>query len=277
MANIRLIVKNIFDTATLTESPALVSTLPIANVQRQERNKVARTTSTASQDWKASWATAQRMNAIAICKSNFTAAAQQRTRTYTDTAWTTGVVDNAAADCLNITSLSRLDVYTDADFAHMKNSVRYPSLVTNMQSLNLSTTDASNPDGYMQISRIFAGEYFEFRYHVPFGGALVTTRDMGTQARMDGGDLVSDKRPKYRRWELNANFCMGGASGSEWQELLAIQRYCGYDKDLFLDVYPGDDTFLGLYNRALVKFVELNPFDRFFADTAQQRLVLEET
>lgn len=275
MANIRLIAKNLVDAengCTVSASPALVTTLPETNLQNQSRSKTSRTTSTASQDWKFSWASAKRYNAIAM-RHNFTAAAQQRTRSYTDAAWTTGVVDNAAADCFNPTGLSRLDVFTDADFRIMKNSVRYPSLVTNMQSLNLTTTDASNPDGFMELARVMIGEYFEFAYQLPYGGAAVTVRDMSVQSRTEGGELVTDKRAKFRRWELNAEFC----TAADWVELLAIQRYCGYDKELFLDIHPGDDTYLGLYNRAFVKFVDLSALDRYFPSIARTRLILEET
>ena len=150
MANLRICARNIFDSAagcTLSESPALVTTLPAANLQTQQRFKTARSTSTASQDIKATWSSgAQRINFVHQRMHNYTAAAQARVRNYTDTAWTTGVVDNAAADCFAYTGFDRNDVLTEYDFRLLKNSTRYFTLMTTMQSSILTITDAANPD-----------------------------------------------------------------------------------------------------------------------------------
>lgn len=272
MPNLRIVAKNIIDSATLSASPSLLTTLPETNLQRTERGKTARSTSTASQDWKASWSSAQRVNTVVLWRQNFTSAAQQRTRTYTDAAFSTGTVDNAAANCFAPTGLSRLDSFTDTDFRHLKTSVRYITQENSMQSMNVTTTDASNPDGYQEMSRIFAGEYFEFAYNPPHGGLLMTQADASEQGRMDDGSLVSDKRWKARRLELSPDFM----TTADWVELLAIARYAGQDKDVFVDCYPTDDTYLGLYHRGLFKFAAPTTFDRHFYNLARAKLVLEE-
>ena len=273
MPNLRIGFRNIFDSATLTESPALLTTLPIANLQKQERFKTGRSTSTASQDWKASWATAQRFNYIFLRMHNFTAAAQQRTRTYTDTAWTTGVVDNAAANCFAYTGHDVNDVLTEADFRLLKNSARYITLISNLQSLNLTTTDAANPDSYMEISRVFGGEYFEFAFNPPYGGAPLSFEDFSTQAQAQDGSVVSDKGPKGRRLELSAEWM----TTADWAALLAGIRYAGKDKDIFVSLYPTDGTYLETYHQGLFKVAEASPFDRHMPNLAKTRLTLIES
>jgi hypothetical protein len=273
VANLRICARNIIDTATMSASPALVTTLPETNLQTQQRFKTARSTSTAAQDAKASWASAQRCNFVHTRMHNFTAAAQKRVRNYTDSAFTTGLIDNAAADCFAYTGFSRNDVFTEADFRLLKNSTRYFTLMSTLQSMNITYTDAANPDGYFDISRIFAGEYFEFAYQVPFGGDALTFEDFGTQTRMDDGSLVTDKGPKARKLDLSAEFC----SAADWAELLALLRYAGKDKDIFVSLYPGDGTYLEAYWQGLYKLADVGAFSRYFPTLARSKLTLIET
>lgn len=277
MANLRICARNIFDSAagcTLSESPALVTTLPAANLQTQQRFKTARSTSTASQDYKATWSTgAQRMNFLHQRMHNFTAAAQARVRNYTDTAWTTGVVDNAAANCFDYSGFDRNDVLTEYDFRLLKNSTRYFTLMTTMQSSILTITDAANPDGYFDISRLFGGEYREFTYNVPDGGEALTFDDFGTQTRMDDGSLVTDKGQKARVLELSHDYM----TSADWAAVLSIIRSAGKDKDIFVSLYPGDGTYLEAYWQGLFKMASPAAFSRHRYGLAQTKITLLET
>jgi len=273
MANLRICVRNIFDTATLSASPALVTTLPETNLQTQERFKTARSTSTASQDIKASWASAQSMNFIHTRMHNHTAAAQHRDRTYTDSAWTTGVVDNAAANCFAYTGFGDDDVLTETDFRLIKNSTRFITLVTNMQSYIKTITDAANPDGYHDISRLYGGKYKEFTYNPPHGGAPLTIEDYGSQDRVYDGSLISDKGAKGRRLEIT----QPQMPAADWAALLAMLRYAGKDKDIFVSLFPADGTYLEAYFQGLFKLAEPSAFDRHMYGMAQTRLLFIES
>jgi hypothetical protein len=73
MANFRILPVNIVDLATVTDSPAMLATLPVTNVARQtEREKTARTTALASQDVKLTWAANRRSNMMAVTRHNLT-------------------------------------------------------------------------------------------------------------------------------------------------------------------------------------------------------------
>lgn len=272
MPKMRLIVGNSWDAATLSASPALAAGFEEKYLQYQDRTLRARSTSTASQDWKAAWAVGQPVDAVALLGFNFTAAAQARMRGYTDAAFSTGLVDNAAADCFNISGLSRLDDITSPDFRHLKNHVRYVTAMSSMQSLNITTTDAGNPDGFQEIGRVFVGKYFEFTYDADFGGDAFSNRDLTTQGRQGDTTLLSSKRGKFRRWALKQSMM----PKADWEELLSISRYCGQDRDLVLDAYPNDNTRTGLYSRALVKFVEPSEMVSQFYNAWDARLTLEE-
>lgn len=273
MANLRICVRNIFDTATLSASPALVTTLPETNLQYQERYKTARSTSTASQDLKASWASAQRLNFVHLRGHNLTAAAQTAQPTYSDSAWTTLIAANAAANCFDYSGFARDDVLTEADFRLIKNSTRYHTLVTTLQSLKVTITDAANPDGFFDISRLYGGEYYEFAWNPRFGGAPLTIEDYGSQQRAYDGSLISDKGAKGRRLELTQD----SLTTTDWPVLLSMLRFAGLDKDIFVSLFPGDGTYLEPYYQGLFKLQAPSAFDRHLPTIAQTRLVLVES
>lgn len=276
MANLRICARNIFDTAagcTLSASPALVTTLPESFLQLPQRFKTARTTSTASQDIKATWSTgAQRINFVMLRMHNFTASAQLRVRNYTDTAWTTGVVDNAAANCYGYTGFDRNDVLTEVDFRLLKNSARYFTLMTTMQSSILTMTDAANPDGYFDISRLFGGEYFEFSYNPPDGGEGLEWLDPSEHMDMDDGSLITNKQWQRRKLNLVEDFM----PAADWAAMLSLLR-TSKATELAVSLYPDGGTYLEAYWQGIFKHADKSAFSRTKYGIASAGLSLLET
>ena len=273
MSALRIAFRNLADTATVTANPALLTTLPESNLQRQERYKTARTTSTASQEYKFSWSSAQTINMIAMRLHNLTAAAQLAAPTYSDSAFTTAIDANAAANCFAYPGFDANDVLTEADFRLLKNSFRYLTSRSTVQSLKATVTDASNPDGYFDISRFFIGKYHQFAYQVGHGGAPLTLEDFSTQERAHDGSLISDKGAKARRLELSHDFM----PAADWAALLAGLRFVGKDKDIAVSMFAEDGTYLEPYWHGLFKVAEPSAFDLHRYGLAQQRITLIET
>lgn len=273
MANITFCFKNLIDGATLSASPALVTTLPETNLQYQERGKTARSTSTASQDIKASWSSAQTIDMAWVRYHNLTASAQIAYPTYSDAAWTTSVDANAAANCFGYTGFDAGDVLTDADFRLLKNSARYLTSRSTIQSMKFTVTDASNPDGYFDISRIGCGKSTVLSYNPPYGGVPLLFEDFSTQGRMDDGSLVSDKRFKARRIELSHEWM----PAADWAAMLRGLREVGKDKDFFVSIYPADGTYLEAYHQGTFKVADGGAFDRHLYGLARTKITLVET
>ena len=273
MANIRFLFRNLVDTATVTASPALVAGLPATNLQTQQRNRSARTTSTASQDFSFSWPTAQTIDTIAMRRHNLTAAAQLACPTYSDSAFTTLIAANAAANCFAYTGLDANDILTEDDFRLLKNSARYLTSAANVQSMKATVTDAANPDGYFDISRMFIGKMFEMLYNPPYNGAPLTMDDAGVQRRMDDGSLVTDKRYKFRKLEINQTYC----DSTQWAALLSALRYAGKDKDIFISVFPSVGDHTEVYYQGAFKFVGMSAFNLSNPTLAGVRMMFEET
>ncbi len=254
MANLRILARNIADTATLTASPAMSTTLPVTNLGKPtERGRTARTTSLASQDVKLAWPSAQKANMIAVARHNLTTAATLRTLGYSDVAWTTGILDTTALTAFSTAGLNTdIDVYTERDFLPLKTSVQYFTEQTTLQSLIARLADAANPDGYLEANRLFVGKYFEVTYNPPEGTVQLQQMDASAKGRADDGTQIVDKRWKARRLSLAVEFI----PDADMPSMLAIERYVGTDKEFFVSLYPGAGGALELYNQMACRLVE---------------------
>lgn len=259
MANLRILTRNIADTAVITASPAMSSTLPVTNLGKPtERARTARTTSLASQDIKLAWASAQKANMIALPRHNLTTAATLRTLGYSDSAWTTGILDTTALTAFSTSGLNTdIDVHTERDFQHLKSSAQYFAEQTTMQSLIARIADAANPDGYMEANRLMIGKYFEVTYNPGHGVPDLTLMDASVMARADDGTQVVDKRWKGRRLVLNLDWI----PDTDVDDLLALARYLGTDKETWVSLYPGAGGALELYNQMACRLVDSPTFN----------------
>lgn len=273
MANLRILFRNLVDTATVTASPALASGNPETNLQDQRRKKTARSTSTSTQELRFSWPAAQTVNMIALRYHNLTAAAQLAAPTYTDSAFTTLKDANAAANCFAYTGLDANDILTETDFRILKNSARYLTERTDIQSMKATLTDAANPDGYFDVSRVFIGKALTFTYNPPWGGVPLTIEDMSDTMDMADGSIVTNKGEKRRRIDLSHDFF----PEAQFAALLAGMRLVGRDRDVWVSVFPEDGTYLEPYYQGAFKIMENAMLNRHLPGLAQTKLMLVET
>jgi len=279
MPNLRILARNIAETAELTESPAMVATLPGSNLQLPtERERVARTTSLAAQDVKLAWPADQKANMRAGTRHNFTTAAYLRGLGYSTNDWTGSTIfdTGATAAAFSTAGLNTdIDIYTEADFRHLKNTAQYFTAVTNMESMICRWTDNSpaNADGYMQATKLFVGQYFETTYQPPYGGVELTTMDDSVGGRAHDGSLLVSKGWKARRLVLDLQFI----PEVDLNDLLAIARYLGKDREAFISLYPGEGGVKELYNQMACRLIESPTFNPHFVGLHKTRLVFEET
>lgn len=279
MPNLRILARNIAEMATITASPAMATTLPATNLARAtERQRVARTTSLAAQDIKLAWSADQKANMVAVTRHNFTTAAYLRNLGYSTADWTGSTLfdTGATAAAFSTSGLNTdIDVYTEADFAFLKNTAQYFTAVTTMESMICRWTDNSpaNADGYMQATKLFVGQYFETSYQPPYGGAELTLMDDSMGARADDGSHIVHKRWKARRLVLNLQFI----PDADRNDLLAIARYLGRDREAFISLYPGAGGDLELYNQMACRLIESPTFNPTVPGLHSTRLVFEET
>lgn len=238
MSNLRIIYPNDSDEATLTASPSLVATLPVENLQDVARARVARSTSTAAQDFKGTWSTSRLLSAAALVRHNLTSAGTWRLRLYSDAAWTTLVYDSGAVVACPPKALGDLEWGIDplgaslfTNWALAFSSMWFAPVAA--KSFTLTLTDAANPAGYLEASRLFVGRYLQPTYNMAWGFKLSWV-EASSQERTEGGTLRSDGQEPYRRM----SFKLADLTASDRPKFQEWSRRNGLRTDAFVSAFP---------------------------------------
>lgn len=242
--NIRIITPNDGDAATLTASPAMSGTLPVTNLQDSSRARVARTTSTAAQDIKGTWSVAKVISALALIRHNLTSSSTWRLRLYSDASWIALVYDSGNPVAVPPKALGDLEWGVDplgaslfTGWALAFSSMWFTPVTAG--SFILTLTDATNPAGYLEASRLFIGRYLEPSYNMEWGFRLAWN-EATTQERTDGGTLRSDGFVPYRR----LSFRLADLSLTDRPKFLEWARKDGLRNEIFISAFPEDATAL---------------------------------
>jgi hypothetical protein len=101
-------------------------------------------------------------------------------------------------------------------------------------SWQIDINDTTNPDGFIDISRLWVGDnHFELQYNPSYGLQLWWDENTTTWDT-DGGSVRMDARPAYR----NMTFNIEGILEKDRQRWFDIIRYVGMRKDIYINVFP---------------------------------------
>lgn len=273
---LRILARNIVDTAaTLYAVPAFAATTPESGLARQtERGRYAAGTGVRTVDFHLTWASDQKANCVGYTRHNFSTGATARNKLYQGGSPSTLVYDSTALSAWSVAGLDTdMDVHTETDFQLLKSSIQYFPQVSNLQELVATVDDSGNPDGQLRICRMWAGKYFEFTYHAPFGNLDMQVVDLSKGGRADDGSHIVDKKGKYRRFVLRLDLI----PDADLPSVLAISRYLGTDKECLLDLYPGLGGAKELYGRMACRQVDSPVFNPWQVGLHKNTMTFEET
>lgn len=278
MNNIRWLIRNIADAASLTAVPALVTGLPHTNLQRNtERERTARTSGLASQDFNLLWTSDQKINMTGFTRVNWSTAATLRSRLFMGGSPSTSIYDSTALAAFSLAGLDTdIDIYTERDFAAFRSGGMYFPLLTNMQAATLTVADGANPDGYISQTRLWMGKYFEFAYHAPFGAIDIQIMDGSVGKRADDGTHIVDKKWKARKFTLNLSLI----PQADFPTVIAAARYLGTDKESWISLFPNAGGALETYGQMACRLSPSSPvFSPLWSEAQLHKTVLifEET
>lgn len=276
MANLRILARNHAETASsITDSPSMLATLPVTNLGRPtERARTARTTALATQSSLLVHPSNRKANMMALTRHNLTTSATHQLLHYSDAGATVNIYDSTALAAFSTSGLDTdIDDYTERDFRGYKTFALYHGGLTTIRSTSIVWTDASNPDGYMEATKVFIGQYFQATYNPPWGGVELTPMDGNKRDRADDGTMIIDKRWRARRLVINLEFI----TDAELATLLAIARYLGTDRECFISLYPGVGGVKELYNQMACRLVDSPTFNPHQWGQHKNSMVFEET
>lgn len=240
IANVRLIYDNAADRATLAASPALVSTLPVTNLQDPSRSRPARTTSTADQVVTGEWSRLEMIGGMALSRHNLSSAATLRLELFSGAGLTgTLLFDSGTVLAVSAFGWGEFGWGMTGWGGTVFDS--WPDRFSNLyftavlaRSFRLTIKDASNSAGYLQCGRLFLGPYFEPISNMSYG-LTCGPEEESQQARTDGGTLRTDPLGSFRRWLFDLDW----VEPAERATLTEILRLKGKRADMFINCFPG--------------------------------------
>jgi hypothetical protein len=271
----RIICTNAADSATLTATPAMVTTLPATNLQTQYREQLARTTSLAAQEIALEWASAQVFSGAVLYRSNLSSTATWRVRIWDTSAMGTLLYDSTATTANLPKTLGELifgvdplgATYYDA-WGYVVSVLWFTPVIGAYAKIDLA--DSGNADGYMQASRLFLGRYFQTTYSPTT--ASLKWAETSTQTRTDGGTLRTEPGVSYRSLMLSLKYLPEADRG----ELNILLRDSGLRGDVFVSLLPESGTMLEVDHHMQAKLTQLDPTVHTPAVAYDQNLTFEE-
>lgn len=273
----KLIWSNIADTATATVSPSAVATLPVTNLQQQGRSNVWRSTSTADQTIRLTWATPQPFNAAVLYRTNVTSAATWRIKAFSDAAWTTNIYDSGSLAMLPAKPLGDLlfgiDVLGASVFSGWSLSFAQHFCETYyVQSLEIIVSDPTNTAGYVEAARLYVGAALETDRQFSYGLTLAWRENTRT-SRTDGGTLRTDRFSNFREMYGDVR----KMSQTDRSSLTEVMRRVGMHTDVFITAHPGVGGTLERDHAFAAKFLQMPEFDNDWPSRYTARLTFGET
>ncbi|MCL7931675.1 hypothetical protein [Halomonas llamarensis] len=232
MSNMRLIIDNVHDSATLT---ATSEALPVAYTQRSGRAYPWRSADTGTQVIEATLMGPQYLDTGVLYRHNLSASAtvQMEFLYDADVVRDTGV--QSAAELIP-PPLLRLGIdpwgasYNDKIPVAVQPYWITPTFATGYR---ITINDPANPDGYIQVGRVIAGLSFSPRYNFSYGVKLEWVEQV-EHRRTEGGSLRSIGEGLARRLTLELNYLPEADRTTLTTEL--VKR--GKGADIFISLYP---------------------------------------
>lgn len=275
-ANLRMITPNESDDAVLTASPALVATLPVANLQDQTR-KVARSTSLATQHIYGNFNASKQVSSFALVRHNLTAAGTYRLKIYDGLNQTGTLVYDSGSIALGSPKgwgdfVWGVDPWGADSFSGWPSAfvALYFTAVTAL-SFDLQLDDPANTSGYMEAARLFIGPYIEPIKNFDWNFDMHWDEN-STQERTDGGTLRTDARAPFRRWTLSLPMLTQG----ERAQFANIFRKSGLRNDIFISCFAGQGGQKEIDYAGAVKLKQMPGQPSDFLNNWRTDLILEE-
>lgn len=269
MSNLRLIVVNQGDIATLSASPAVAANLPVSNLQLAPRARAMRTTGVADQKVLGDLASGQVADGFSLARHNLSSVATVKLRLF-DAAGQTGTLVYDSGD-VKVSEPIAAGVFRagvdpwgdnesdyDVIFTHWFSAVAY-------RSFEITIKDPLNPDGYFQVGRMFLGLSLSPSVNYAYGAKLAWVEDT-KQERTAGGSLRSEGSEGYRRFDIDLNHL----NKADREVFASAFRRVGKRQDILIAGYPEEPGALAVDYTLVAKLTAGNSytaasFERFTA------------
>jgi hypothetical protein len=246
MPNLRIIHDNAADRAMLSASSQAGALGPV-NLQRDSKSSVLRATGTA-QTITATWPTQEAIACVALIFTNMTSSARMRVRGYAQPGDTNPVLDTGSIfpcraavhgsfpwgvlplgwNAYKAGGANTWGRGGGADGVAWFAPVRVRKLVIDLSA-------PQSPEGYLEISRLVAGNYWSPEYNADYGAQLLV-QDTSEDYRTAAGDLKTAKGATSDKLSIN----LSHLTPMDRARLMRILRENGKGKAMLFSLFPED-------------------------------------
>lgn len=243
MPNLRVLADNAIDSTSSLTASTSSGTLVASNLKDNRKGRVHRSTGVTLQ-YVAQWSVAKTINMVALAFTNLTPTATMQIRGYANTTDTIGVSATvfsiSAGVCTAAPNAARQDGrgallgVNQFSFFGFSHAVRWFT-GGSVKMLAIDIVDTVNPSGYIEVSRLVAGSYWEPSFN-PDYNASITFPDTTKNERSEAGDLISDTGLRTRRLSMNLSM-MPTADRQKFSDILKVN---GMSVPVFVSLFPED-------------------------------------
>lgn len=242
MSNLRIIYKNLFDDYdTLTQLVgSTASGFPLTNLKDDTKVKTWRSTNLTSPKISVTWAAAQTLSGVALAFTNLIAGSTFQVTLYDSTIGGTLLLDTEAVNVdYSYDAPTGFNSIGSASFAYGggANVAAFFASTAGVRRMEIEFTSAGNPDGYIELSRIIAGSYWEPLVGASYG-ASVAFVDSTTGQRTSAGELITDRGTIHREM----SFSLNAMNATDRASLHNLFRSAGKSQPLFISLTPGNSN-----------------------------------
>lgn len=264
MSNMRIIHTNVIDTSILSSSPACAAATPVENIQVAQRSEVARVAG--AQSWTIAGEFMGAVSALCLVGHNLTGGATVRLRLYSDYAKSVLVYDSTALPVGTAQVWGNPSGTPNGGLAwgvspwlgngYAPGATPYFTIwfsqISTAVAFLIDISDPYNGDGYLQIGRVYLGDYWSPSLNMSYGMPMSWT-EATKQVRTDGGSLRSEGYLPYRKFSVALD-CLSEGDRSEFME---IARSVGLRRDVLISFFPESGAALERDYTAAVKFTAI--------------------
>lgn len=230
--NLRIIYKNLADTATVVASSTSSALTAASNMKLDAKSQVWRSTgNTATLTVTFTGTTKIGAVILPFCNLSSSALITVALKSGATTTFTTGAVlaapyqSSVVVDTASIPAGANGYSYGGGTYARVWFTPQTCS------SLTITISDSANT--YIELSRLIVGDYWSPTYNTSYG-LTTQVKDLTTQTRTESGDLISNRGTVSNSISLNLDYL----TIEDRSKLLTILKNNGMYAPLFLSVFP---------------------------------------
>lgn len=209
MANCIFGYQNRIDESTFETYGSWETTLPLLNLKNRLLSKVARSVDATATSTRLRFAIAKDrvVGVLAVANHNLTVDATFRYRIYSDSGYSTMVYDSGT---LNVwpdmpygyyeweeEPFWDLSMTDEQRILSAKTLIHIQTNITNARYYQIEFFDTANPDGYVQLGRIFLGTKYQPEANMNLGASIGLETDTLIDKALGGAEFF-DRRESFR-------------------------------------------------------------------------------